>query len=59
MSDLGLALGRAMLALIFIISGFGKLTAVAGIAGTLQKAGFPQPMLFGYAVGALELVGGA
>ena len=58
MSDLGIAIGRAMMALIFIISGFGKLTAVAGIAGMLQKMGFPQPQLVGYAVGAIELVGG-
>jgi putative oxidoreductase len=58
MSDLGIAIGRAMMALIFIISGFGKLTAVAGIAGMLQKMGFPQPQLVGYATGVIELVGG-
>lgn len=58
MSDIGQALARAMLAAIFIISGYSKLMAVAGIAGMLQKAGFPEPRLSGYAVGALELVGG-
>lgn len=58
MSDLGFALGRALLALIFIISGFGKLAAVAGIAKMLGDKGFPQPVAFGYAVGALELIGG-
>jgi putative oxidoreductase len=58
MSDVGSALARVMLALIFIIGGYSKLMAVAGIAGMLQKAGFPEPRLFGYAVGALELIGG-
>lgn len=58
MSDLAHALGRVCLAVIFIIAGYGKLMAVAGIAKTLRDKGFPQPVAFGYAVGALELVGG-
>ena len=58
MNDTIQAVARAMLAAIFIVSGFGKLMAVGGIAATLGKQGFPQPMLFGYAVGALEFVGG-
>lgn len=58
MSDIAHTLGRALLAAIFILSGYGKLMMVAGIAGTLAAKGFPQPKAFGYAVGALELVGG-
>lgn len=58
MNDMIQAIARAMLAALFIVSGFGKLMAVGGIAATLGRQGFPQPMLFGYAVGTLEFVGG-
>lgn len=58
MSDLGALIGRALLAAIFILSGFGKLMAVAGIAKMLGDKGFPQPVLFGYAAGVVEFVGG-
>jgi putative oxidoreductase len=58
MSDMGALIGRALLAVIFIASGFGKLTAVHGIAAVLARKGFPYPIALGYAVGAIELVGG-
>ena len=58
MHDIAFLAARVMLAVIFILSGFGKLMAVAGIAGMLQKAGMPQPQMLGYAVGILELVAG-
>lgn len=58
MNDAVFLVARAMLALIFLISGFGKLIAVGGIAGMLQKMGFPQPDLMGYAIGIFELVFG-
>jgi putative oxidoreductase len=58
MSDIAYALGRILLPLVFIISGWAKLMDVSGVAGTLGRAGFPQPRMFGYAVAALELVGG-
>lgn len=58
MSDVGALIGRVLLSAIFILGGFAKLTAVAGIAATLERRGFPSPQMFGYAVGVLELVGG-
>jgi putative oxidoreductase len=58
MSDIGALAGRILLAAIFILGGFGKLTAVAGVTGALERRGFPAPMAFGYAAGALELAGG-
>jgi putative oxidoreductase len=58
MNDAVFLVARAMLALIFLVSGFGKLMAVAGISGMLQKMGFPQSELMGYAIGIFELVAG-
>jgi putative oxidoreductase len=58
MSDFAYLLARAMLSVLFIISGYGKFMAVNGIANTLAARGFPQPTAFGYAVAALELAGG-
>ena len=36
-------LGRLLLAAIFLISGFGKLTAAAGTIGYIAQAGLPAP----------------
>ena len=59
MQDFGYALGRALLSVIFLVSGFTKLMDVTAIGRTLGNAGFPQPRYFGYAVAAAELIGGA
>ncbi len=59
MTDAAFLVARICLGLIFVLSGWGKLMAVAGIAGALQKAGLPNPTALGYAVGAFELIGGA
>jgi putative oxidoreductase len=58
MSNLVMLIARICLSVMFILSGFGKLVAVSGISSMLAKHGFPQPMLFGYAVGLLEVFGG-
>ncbi|MGD9846656.1 MAG: DoxX family protein [Variibacter sp.] len=58
MSNLVMLIARICLSVIFILSGFGKLVAVSGVSSMLAKHGFPQPMLFGYAVGLLEVFGG-
>ena len=49
-------LGRVLLALIFIVSGFGKLSAYAGTQAYMESAGVPGALL--PAVIALELLGG-
>ena len=52
------AIGRLLLAAIFIISGFGKLMAPAGTIGYIQSAGLPfASIAFAVAV-AVELGGG-
>ncbi len=48
--------GRVLLALIFILSGFGKLTDPAGTAGYMQAMGVPTILL--WPTVALELLGG-
>jgi putative oxidoreductase len=58
MSDFAYALGRAMLAIIFIVAGVGKFINVAGVASVLAAHDFPLPVVFGYATAALELIGG-
>lgn len=59
MTDFALALGRVMMAAIFIVAGVAKLTAVGGIAGTMKGLGLPYPELFGYAVALFEIIAGA
>jgi putative oxidoreductase len=50
--------GRVLLALMFIVSGFGKLTNIAGTAGYIASGGLPAPAVLAVLVGLLELVGG-
>jgi putative oxidoreductase len=38
--------GRFLLALIFVLSGFGKLTNLAGTAGYMEHAGMPHALVF-------------
>lgn len=49
-------LGRTMLALIFILAGFGKIMDPAGTVGYMQSAGVPGILL--WPTIALELLGG-
>lgn len=52
------ALGRALIAAIFLLSGFGKLTAPAGTIAYISAAGLPVPEA-GYALAlVVELLGG-
>lgn len=53
-----LLLARILLALMFILAGFGKLTGLAGTAGYIASQGLPMPMVLAVLVGVLELVGG-
>lgn len=51
-------LGRILLSVIFLLSGFGKLTAIAGTAGYFGSLGLPLPMVTAIVVGLIELLGG-
>ena len=50
--------GRLLLALMFILSGFGKLGNIEGTAAFVASGGLPAPTALAVAVGALELFGG-
>lgn len=50
--------GRGLLALMFILSGFGKLSDIQGTAGFIASGGLPAPAVLAVLVGALELLGG-
>lgn len=58
MTNLALLLGRLLLAALFVVAGYGKFTGIDGFAGMLAGKGFPEPLIFAYAVAALEVFGG-
>jgi putative oxidoreductase len=51
-------IARVLLALMFVLAGFGKLTGLEGTAGYIASKGLPMPMVLAVAVGLLELVAG-
>jgi putative oxidoreductase len=55
--DVVALLGRLAMGWIFVSSGFGKLSDVAGFAGVLAKRGVPAPSLLGW-IGAIVEFGG-
>jgi putative oxidoreductase len=50
--------GRVLLALMFILSGYGKLSDIQGTAGFIASGGLPAPSVLAVLVGAFELLGG-
>lgn len=52
------AVGRVALALIFILSGLGKLAAPDATLGYIASVGLPFPMLALWGAIAIELIGG-
>lgn len=50
--------GRVMLSAMFILAGYGKLTAVGATAGWFESLGLPMPYVVTILTGLLELVGG-
>ena len=50
--------GRALLAAIFIVSGWGKITGFAGTAGYIASKGMPLPELMAAGAIAVEFFGG-
>ena len=57
-SSTTILLGRVLLAVIFLLSGFGKLTAISGTAAYFGALGLPVPTVTAVLVGLIELVGG-
>jgi putative oxidoreductase len=53
-----LVIARILLALMFVLAGFGKLTGLEGTAGYIASKGLPAPMLLAIAAGVVELVAG-
>ena len=51
-------LGRVLLALVFVLSGFGKIWGISGTAAQMASHGIPLPNLLVYGVVALEFGGG-
>src|SRR6185436_11201317 len=56
--DPGLLVARVLLALIFIVSGYGKITGFAGTAGYMTSMGMPTARLLLVPAIAIELGGG-
>ncbi|RWH68174.1 DoxX family protein [Mesorhizobium sp.] len=57
-SSTTILLGRILLSVIFLLSGFGKLTAISGTAGYFGALGLPVPSVTAVLVGLIELLGG-
>ncbi|TIP35780.1 MAG: DoxX family protein, partial [Mesorhizobium sp.] len=57
-SSTKILLGRILLSVIFLLSGFGKLTAISGTAGYFGALGLPVPTVTAVLVGLIELLGG-
>jgi putative oxidoreductase len=55
-SDLVLLVGRVLLGLIFVESGFGKLMNMSGFVATMPKRGLPD--FLGYVAPPVEFLGG-
>ncbi len=51
-------IGRILLSIIFITSGFGKLGDPSGTAGMITNAGWPAATLLAYLAGIFELAAG-
>jgi putative oxidoreductase len=50
--------GRILLALIFVTSGFSKLTGIQAATGYIASVGLPMPAALAVGAGLLELLGG-
>lgn len=51
-------IGRVLLALMFIMAGYGKLSNISGTAGYIASGGLPMASVLAVVVGLLELLGG-
>jgi putative oxidoreductase len=57
-NNIAALVGRILLAAIFVISGFGKITGFEGTAGYIASKGLPMPQVLAALTVALELGGG-
>ena len=57
-NDAMLAIGRILIAIIYISSGLEKFMALSEVTAQLASKGFPAANVFAYAAAALELGGG-
>lgn len=57
-NDVVLLVARILLAALFLISGFGILTAPDGFAGYMGSIGLPAPVAVAWLVVAIKIVGG-
>lgn len=55
---LPLLIARVLLALMFVLAGFGKFTGLEGTAGWIASKGLPVPTLLTIGAGVVELIGG-
>jgi putative oxidoreductase len=58
MNSVIVLIGRILLSIIFILSGFGKLTAISATAGYFASSGLPGGAATVVIVGLVELLGG-
>jgi putative oxidoreductase len=57
-SDQAALIGRLLYALMFLVFGYGKITAYAGTVNYMSSLGLPAPSLFSLLAIAIEIVGG-
>ncbi|MGH6610096.1 MAG: DoxX family protein [Burkholderiaceae bacterium] len=57
-SDAFSLIGRILMAVIFLVSGFGKIGGFDRLIGQIASKGFPMPEVFAVATIVLELVAG-
>lgn len=55
---LPLLIARVLLALMFVLAGFGKLAGLEGTAGYIASKGLPAPQLLALGAGVVELAAG-
>ncbi len=57
-SDALSLIGRILLAVLFLVSGFGKVGGFEGLIGAIASKGFPMPQVFAVATIVIELGAG-
>lgn len=57
-ASVAILVGRVLISILFILAGFGKLTALSGTAAWFGSIGLPVPEVTAVVVGLVELLGG-